>query len=59
MANELRIKKGLIVSGSSQLSGSLFITPNTVPNAPDEDTVLVLQPDGQVSYKEAAVAACS
>ena len=46
MANEFRIRKGLIVSGSSQLSGSLYIEPIQVPLDNNEDTVLVLKPDG-------------
>ena len=52
--NEFKIKKGLIVSGSTQLSGSVFIVPGEVPEAATEETVLVLTDDGQVSYREAA-----
>jgi len=48
MANEFKIRKGLIVSGSSQLSGSVFIVPGNVPEAPTEETVLVLTSTGQV-----------
>jgi len=48
MANEFRIRKGLIVSGSSQFSGSVYIEPTQVPEDSNEDTVLVLKPDGQI-----------
>ena len=54
MANEFKIRKGLIVSGSSQLSGSVFIVPGNVPEAPTEETVLVLTSTGQVAYRESA-----
>jgi len=40
--NEFKIKKGLIVSGSSQFSGSVNIVPGEVPEASSEETVLVL-----------------
>jgi len=40
--NEFKIKKGLIVSGSTQLSGSVNFHYPEIPEDNNEDTVLVL-----------------